>query len=431
MDKNTQKYINNLRPQFEEQNGIVNKKLQQKFAKEWKKAKLPNKKNENWTHTPLNSIQETNWKIYKNKEKQNIDLTKAEIPNLNSIKIVTLDGKYMPLLSDKTEEKGLFISEIKSATKRAETYLNKTITDKDKSIFLLQNMAFAEDGLFIEIEENRKIEKTIYLININTNCCENKLTQTHNLFIINKNSKARIIETFISDTEEAEGEKYFANNITEIFVAENANLSINTKQKVNEQTNIFNHVNIEQEKYSFFKQNIFSLSANLIRNEIKLEQKGEDSDSSINGLAIPKKKQIFDNVTIVKHHKADGRSYQTFRHIVEDAATANFNGIVYVMPDAQKTDAYQSNKNVLLTNKASANSRPKLEIYADDVKCSHGSTTGQIDKEAVFYLRTRGIGKKTAESLVLLAFAREVLKFIDEEICQEMMYKEIEKYFII
>lgn len=202
---------------------------------------------------------------------------------------------------------------------------------------------------------------------------------------------------------------------TEIIVGENARLEIYRLQNLDDDTSIKRSIHIKQLRNSYVRIVLISFNGGSIQNDIKIDVDGEGSDTSVYGLYLVDKKQHVDNQLKVNHNVPNCTSDTKFKGIIDDEATAVFKGHIYVAPNAQKTSAYQNNSNIMLTDKAKINTQPFLEIYADDVKCSHGTSTGQLDPEAMFYMRQRGISKKNARMLLMYAFAAEISNHIDVE----------------
>src|SRR5690606_13967726 len=230
----------------------------------------------------------------------------------------------------------------------------------------------------------------------------NTLSQSRNLFIGNVGSKVKIIESFINVC----GEKNFNNHVSEFFVAENTHLEYNKIQDKKENNFSIATEQVYQEANSNFTINTATFNGALVRNNLNIEVDASNCETNLNGLYLGKNKDQIDNHAVVDHKKPHCNSNEVYRGVLDDESTGVFNGKVFVRQDAQITNAFQQNNNILLSDNATANSKPELEIYADDVKCSHGSTTGQIDEEAIFYLQSRGISKKGALKLMINAFAK-------------------------
>ncbi|MBN1250787.1 MAG: Fe-S cluster assembly protein SufD, partial [Bacteroidales bacterium] len=237
------------------------------------------------------------------------------------------------------------------------------------------------------------------------------ISQYRNLIIAGKNSNVQIVNSFHSLTV-----NYTLTNIsTEIILEENANLNFNIFQGEGDDAFQINSTKVNQEKNSNFSSHTITLCGSIVRNDLKIEHKAENCETNLFGLYLPDREQHFDNNIFINHAKPHGTSNQIYKGIIDNKASAVFLGKVFVGKGAQKTIADQTNRNILLTQYAKVNSKPQLEIYADDVSCSHGSTTGQIDKEALFYLQSRGINRRRAEVLLLGAFISDVIDAIKVE----------------
>lgn len=220
-------------------------------------------------------------------------------------------------------------------------------------------------------------------------------------------------------------EKSLHNHVTEIFVGQNSQLEFNIVQEITE-GNLVNTTEVFCQRDANFTTNTFQLSGKLLRNNLNIRLQGENAETHLNGFYMLKGSELFDNHTLVDHLVPHCESNETYRGILGGKSTGVFNGKVFVHPDAQKTNGYQQNNNILLTDDATMNSKPELEIYADDVRCSHGSTTGQLDEDAVFYLRARGLDEFGATALLLTAFAGEVLNSVSSEELLNMLEQKIQ-----
>jgi Fe-S cluster assembly protein SufD len=263
----------------------------------------------------------------------------------------------------------------------------------------------AQDGIFIYFPENTNNKKPIQIINL---LLDNKgfFYNTRNLIIIEKNASANIV--FCDDSLSVN--EFLGNNVTEIFIGENASLDYYRIQNEHNENNNISSIYIHQSKNSRLHSGVYSLLGGLIRNNFNIKLTGEGCESELYGLSLIDKKQHTDNNVFVEHAAPNCNSRQLFKSILDDNATGAFSGKVLVNQNAQQTNAEQTNKNILLTNDAKMNTMPQLVIYADDVKCSHGATVGQLDEEAMFYMRARGITQKDARMLLMYAFASEVIK---------------------
>jgi Fe-S cluster assembly protein SufD len=272
--------------------------------------------------------------------------------------------------------------------------------------FVAINTAFSNKGLFIYFTKSSK--QPLHIINI-TSAKTDSFINPRQLFVVADNCEATVIETFVSEEKTA---KVFHNHLTEVVVGENAHFTNYRLQ--NERNNLF-QVNTTQafvKKYGNYNTNTFTFGGSLVRNNLNVVLGSDSCEANLNGLFFGKGTQLIDNHTLVDHQFPNCPSNELYKGIVKDKATGIFNGKIYVRKDAQKTNAYQSSKNILLSDDATINTKPQLEIYADDVKCSHGTSTGKIDADALFYLKARGIGEESARKLLLLAFSGEVINKI-------------------
>lgn len=382
---------------------------------------FPTSKTEYWKYTRLGKIVNNTYTLG---QPEKIDITNFLIPNLEAHILVVVNGYYSPELSNFTDVDGVTLTSLSAAKKQGfeglKKHFNQFTKDK-KEIFLALNNAFHTDGIYLEVAKNNSVEKPYHIINISTG--NNTLSQSRNLFIGNVGSKVKIIESFINVC----GEKNFNNHVSEFFVAENTHLEYNKIQDKKENNFSIATEQVYQEANSNFTINTATFNGALVRNNLNIEVDASNCETNLNGLYLGKNKDHIDNHTVVDHKKPHCNSNEVYRGVLDDESTGVFNGKVFVRQDAQITNAFQQNNNILLSDNATANSKPELEIYADDVKCSHGSTTGQIDEEAIFYLQSRGISKKGALKLMINAFAKDALEKISIETLHEYIDNKIEE----
>jgi Fe-S cluster assembly protein SufD len=284
-------------------------------------------------------------------------------------------------------------------------------TKTDNDSFIALNTALFQDGLFVYIPENVNIEKTFQVIQLSIGN-EPKLIQPRILVVTEKNSSANFIHLQVSSHN---NETTLSNGFTEIVVGENAKVCWYSVQELGSNSGLVQTTEAYLQKNAKFETVTVSLTGKLIRNNLTIALNGSHSEAHLDGFYFPKSGETFDNHTLVDHQVAHCESNELYKGAVAGDGTAIFNGKVFVRQDAQKTNAYQSNKNILLSEDATVNTKPQLEIYADDVKCSHGSSTGFIDSEQLFYLRSRGISESIAKALLLDAYAAEVINKIKHE----------------
>jgi Fe-S cluster assembly protein SufD len=287
-------------------------------------------------------------------------------------------------------------------------YFGKTAELKEFH-FAALNAALFSNGYFLEISANAVLDKPIHFIHAYT-AASNLFMQPRHLIVVHKSASASIIESVVSDNASS---KIFVNSLTEVVVEENATFDHYVMQAAEKGTRLINQTDVSQKRHSVYSNYIFSLpEADLIRNNLHVALDDDQTESHLYGLYLGKEFQLIDNHSLVNHKMPNCNSNEIYKGVLLDNATGVFNGKIFVQVDAQKTNAFQQNNNLLLSNKATINTKPQLEIFADDVKCSHGSTVGQLSKEAMFYLRSRGISEESARALLVNAFAFDVTEKI-------------------
>ncbi|MDH7446280.1 Fe-S cluster assembly protein SufD [Aquimarina sp. 2201CG14-23] len=373
---------------------------------------FPTKKEEAWKYTSLNAILKHDYSIFPKEENalEFKDVKKYFISDLDTYKIVFIDGKYSSHLSETTHDK-IDVCLMSSALTHdkykpiIENYFNKVA--KEDGLTSL-NTAFSSEGAYIYISKNKLADKPIQVIHFSTGSESAQLLQPRNLIVVEENSHVQIIERHQSLTDNP----VLTNSVTEIFVDKRAIVDYYKIQNDNENASLIDNTFIEQQAQSIASVHTFAFGGNVTRNNLNFYQQGEGIDSILNGVTILEGKQHVDHNTLVHHTTPNCESHQDYKGIFDERATGVFNGKIIVNKEAQKTNAFQSNNNVLLSDKATINSKPQLEIFADDVKCSHGCTIGQLDEQALFYMRSRGIGEKEARALLMYAFANNVLESV-------------------
>ncbi len=271
------------------------------------------------------------------------------------------------------------------------------------------NNAFAHQGLFISVKKNKSVEHPLYCYYINDARTVSVFSQPRTLIHVNANAEVKLVEEEVT----LGSSDSFINKISEIVVEENAQVHIYKIQNEDSHSSCVKTTHVRQVGVSKVNSVTITLNGGVIRNNLNFILEAPGCESNMYGLYCVKGNTHVDNHTIVDNQMPNSLSNELYKGIIDENATAVFNGKIFVRKDAQKTNAYQSNKNVLLSDTATINTKPQLEIFADDVKCSHGCTVGRLDEEALFYLRARGIGEKAAKALLLHAFAGEILDKIE------------------
>ncbi|WP_298762562.1 Fe-S cluster assembly protein SufD [uncultured Polaribacter sp.] len=373
---------------------------------------FPTKKLEAWKYTSLKSVLKQDYSLFPNKDVavELADVKQYFIHEIDSYKVVFIDGKYSSFLSQTTHDQYdvCLMSSALSSPKYKETidkYFNK-IAKQDNLTSL--NTAFATEGAYINIPKNTVVKKPIQIINFTTGSETATMVQPRNLVVVGENAQVQIIERHQS----LNSNPVLSNIVTEVFADKASNVDIYKIQNDEETASLVDNSYIEQKSNSVVSVHTFSFGGNITRNNLNFYQKGEHIDSILKGVTIIEGKQHVDHHTLVHHIEPNCESHQDYKGIYDERSTAVFNGKVIVEKEAQKTNAYQQNNNVLLSDKATINAKPQLEIFADDVKCSHGCTIGQLDDDALFYMQQRGIPEKQGKGLLMFAFANTVLESV-------------------
>jgi len=315
------------------------------------------------------------------------------------------------------EENGIIYGSLQEATRRhpqlVEKYLGKNAKLENEA-FTSLNTAFSQDGIFLYVPEGAIMQSPIQIIHLLLSD-QNQMVQHRNLFVIEKNASARVI---ICD-HTLSPQMFLTNSVSEAFTGANADLDILRLQNEHNNSRQVTNTWISQEADSRCQHSTITLHGGRVRNNLSVRLSGEGADHSALGLVLTDKFQHVDNHTIIEHEKAHCTSDQHYKGVLDDMSTGAFSGLIHVHPDAQKTEAFQNNNNILLSDDARMHTKPRLEIYADDVKCSHGSTVGQLDEDALFYLQARGIPRDEARLMLMDAFAYEVISRIKQPALQE------------
>lgn len=395
-------------------NSLLLQDIRSNAFESFRQLGMPTKSNEKWKYTNINSIFQTPFIQQLNPPKLSLelrDIFKCDVPQLDTDLVLLVNGWYpdtkMPI---KKFPNGVMYGSFSEACKSYPEIIAKHYNTAAKSAdepFTSLNTAYASDGIFIYVPDNIIVEKPLQIIYIVTSP-DDIINHHRNLFVLGKNSGLNIV---ICD-HSLYFNKSFTNSVTEISLGENANLDICKIQNSSNNTSQIASVYVEQLANSVFNSNITTLHGGFVRNNLDVIMKGEGCESNIFGLYFTDGQQHIDNNVFIDHASPHCTSNTRYKGVLDDKATGVFSGKVLVRKDSQKTLAYQANNNILISDEAIINSKPQLEIYADDVKCSHGATFGQLDPEAMFYLRSRGISFEESRMLLMYAFASEVINQI-------------------
>ncbi len=388
---------------------------------------FPTTKNEEWKYTNVAPILKNTFQTASGA----LSLTAEDIrpfclTGKDSIRLVFENGRFNQELSTiQAQANGIIVGNLATHCDHpiAKDHLAKHASFKQES-FVALNTAFVNEGAFVYIPDNVVLEKEIHLMYVHDSRKSAVVIYPRNLIVAGKHSKVRVAESSHSIGEVHSG---LTNSVTEIIVGENASVEFDKIQNENSTSNHISHTEALQSRNSVFSICTVTLGGNMVRNNLHIQLLDENCETHLNGLYITQKNQLVDNHTLVDHAKPNCVSNELYKGILDDQSVGVFNGKVLVRQDAQKTNAYQSNKNILLSDDASINTKPQLEIFADDVKCSHGATTGKLDEEALFYLRSRGIGEVEAKAFLNIAFAADVINKINIDGLRDRLMPLIEE----
>lgn len=368
---------------------------------------FPTTRVEDWKYTRTTRISNEQWQLVQHAKSVNVE--PFLIPDLDAHLIVFVDGVYNSQLSN-----------IENA--EFELSLNKGFEQKNlvhKHIFTALNVAFSTAALYIRIRKNVVVSKPVHVLHIAST--EKALAQASLFFHAEQSSSLHIVESFVCEGDA----KTLTNRLLNITVEENAHVHLDKIQMEGDNNFLVNEENIYVASNGNFTINTLTVDGGWVRNGLNICLDGENIEANLNGFYLPRRKQHVDNHTLVDHRKPHSHSNELYKGILNDQGAGVFNGKVYVQMDAQKTNAFQSNANVLLSDDAQMNTKPELEIYADDVKCSHGTSTGQMDENALFYLKARGIGDENARKLLAAAFINDVVNKVENEAVQQYVINQL------
>ncbi len=370
---------------------------------------IPDKRLEEWKKTSLKKLLEHKFSYGKKIELDRQDIAMFNVSGMYSNILVFINGYFVPDLSRILDKESILVFENMKQAKESgnevfNTYFGATQAHK-LHLFSALNTYFAADGAFIYIKPDALIENPIHVYFLSDGDNHKTLSLTRNLIVADRGSKAQVLFTYHS----LSSDYIFTNVVTEIIVNENANLNFNIFQGEGDNSFQINHSEVYVYQGAQFYANTATMCGQIVRNDMKVTFWGPEAYAELNGLSMPDREQLHDN-TILVHHKSGGSlSNQFYRNIIDNNARAVWFGKVLIDKGARKSEAHQLNNNILLTPYAKVHAKPHLVIYNDDVAASHGSSTGNLDREAIFYMQTRGIGERKAKTMLLQAFANQVI----------------------
>jgi len=378
---------------------------------------FPTTRDEDWRYTNVAPLAQIAFQLTSDSR---VELSPRAIeqfmlPGLGGIQLVFVNGRYAPSLSSPgSPGGGLTVRSLAQAIREDRDVLEQHLAryaGYHQDAFSALNTAFMEDGAFVHVARGRVIEEPIRVLFVSTATADPIATHPRNLIVMDEDSQAVILEDYVA----LDADVYFSNVVTEVVVGQNSVLTHYMIERESHQAFSVSTLRLEQGRSSNVTSHTVLLGGALVRNNVHPVFAGEGSECLINGLFMATGSQHMDNFMRVEHASPHCDSRQFYHGILDGRSHGIFSGRIIVHKDAQKTDAKQTNKNLLLSQEAQIDSKPQLEIYADDVKCTHGATIGQIDQDAIFYLRSRGIAENAARALLLFGFAGECLERMKAE----------------
>ncbi len=382
-------------------------RVRREAIRQFDRLGFPTTRHEEWKYTNVSPITRHQFDFHAPSALSIAEVGELLVPNLEANVLIFVNGLYREELSHFISSKDeLVVENFSEAYQHYPELIEQYFAQSanfNRDAFIALNTAFAQHGAFLYVTDKKTIEVPVLLYFISDTRDNQVGSQPRNLFVVGKNSQVKVVEFFHSIGEKAS----FTNAVTEIVLAQDAYVEYYKVQTESNQAFHIGTTQVSQESDSHFYATTVTVNGGLVRNNLHIED-GQHCETNLFGLYLPNDKQHVDNHTVVDHAKPNSYSNELYKGILNDRSTGVFNGKIFVRPDAQKTNAFQSNRNIILSDNASMNTKPQLEIFADDVKCSHGTTTGQLDEEALFYLRSRGIGADQAKALLMVAFAADV-----------------------
>lgn len=393
---------------------------------EFEKTGLPTIRNEEWKYTNLKPVADTAFVPATEHSPGAANLLHESLLNIAASRLVFVNGTYYPGLSQVIENNDKIVITNMHAARKAHAavfgqHFGKYAKWEGEGLNAM-NTALMSDGAFIHVPAGQSVEHPVIIMHITDAASVNVLNQPRNLVVVDSNASLKLIESYSASGAQAS----FTNVVNEVYVGTNASFDHYKVQHEAGETYHNNYTQIFQEADTNINHVTLTMDGKLVRNNLHFYMNGQNGNSLLYGLYITDKKNHVDNHTRVDHAQPNCFSNELYKGVMKDQSTAVFNGKIMVHVDAQKTNAYQRNQNILLSEEATVNTKPQLEIFADDVKCTHGATVGQLNEEPMFYLRSRGIPEAEARRMLLNAFADEIAEMIRIPELVQLLEEEIE-----
>lgn len=397
---------------------------QQQALENWSALPWPSKKTEAWMYTPLNNLQKQNQFIWASSSSPS---SQQDFLPLDAVRLVFVNGVFDTAASSVLPD---HIVQFSQTTQQQKDLIKQhlgSVASLSQQWFSQLNTAWLTDGIFIHIKANAELNKPIYLVQLSDSSAQAYAVNQRVLVLMEKNSKAEVVEHYLS--ADANQSSHFVNAVTEIVLQDNAELSHYQLHLEADQQQHIGSVHIDSQRHARFNGFTIALGSELMRIDYQCHQRGEGAELNLQGVYLPSGQQLVDYHTCIEHWVPRCTSNEVFRGIISDQAQAVFNGRIHIHPQAQKTLAELSNKNLLTSNQAQINTKPELEIYADDVKCAHGATVSQLNDNALYYLQSRGISETDARVMMSFGFINELLQNIAEPVIRDYLVPRLAKRF--
>jgi len=410
--------------------GVLND-VRDKAFEDFKRQGFPTRKVERYKYTDMDKLFEPDYGLNLNRLDIPVnpyDVFKCDVPNLSTtLYFVVNDSFYNKALPKTVLPEGVIVDSLNKVAEEKPELVGKyysRIADTGKDAITALNTMLAQDGLFVYVPKNVKVDRTIQVVNILRSDVD-LMVNRRVLLVLEEGAEAKFL--FCDDS--ADDRNFLGSQVIEAFVGDNAKLDLNCLEETHVKNVRVSNVYVEQMANSRVSHNVITLHNGVTRNSLQLVFKGEGAECFCNGGVIADKHQYVDNNTLIDHQVPHCTSNQLYKYVLDDQATGAFAGRILVREGAQKTVSQETNQNLVATKEARMYTQPMLEIYADDVKCAHGSTVGQLSDAALFYMQQRGISKKEAKLLLEFAFVNEVIDKVELEPLRDRLHHLVEKRF--
>ncbi|NDV64274.1 Fe-S cluster assembly protein SufD [Bacteroides sp. 224] len=402
----------------------------QAFA-DFRQQGFPTRKDEKYKYTEISKLFEPDYGLNLNRLDIPVnpyEVFKCDVPNMSTALYFVVNDSFYNKALPKTElPEGVIFESLKEAAQKYPELVRKyygKLADTSKDGVTAFNTAFVQDGVFFYVPKHAVLEKTIQLVNV-LRADVDFMVNRRVLIVIEDGAQAKLLMC----DHAMDSVSFLSTQVVEVFVGENAMFDLYELEETHNKTTRISNLYVKQEASSTVLLNEMTLHNGVTRNTTEVTLAGERADISLCGMAIADKTQHVDNNTFIDHAVPNCNSNELFKYVLDDQAVGAFAGTVLVRPGAQHTTSQQTNRNLCATHEARMYTQPQLEIYADDVKCSHGATVGQLDENALFYMRARGIAEKEARLLLMFAFVNEVIDTIRLDALKERLHVLVEKRF--